>query len=859
MSGNSGKITYDLNGNLLKMLHKGVVPGNTAPVTTDDLTYSYTLSNKLNKVTDAMPLSALNGKFGDFKDGANGSANDYVYDNNGNVIVDLNKSIQSAGGGAPGTKGVIYNFLDKPELIRITGRGTVRIVYSADGNVLQRAFIPESGTSAITTTINEFVYQETSATLTASTVAPFSGSGLALSSILFEEGRIRVITPTSTGNGFDALVISGNLTLPNSKEGVYDYYIRDYQENVRMILTEENYTAYNTATMETGRASVETPVFGQSGAANEVTTTRYARPSGWTNNSTDYVSRIGNLAGKTVGPNTLQKVMAGDKVSAEVKYYFTGAPGGGSSGMLANVLGSLIASIGSSGATGSLVKDGVSGINTALTNTPGFVNTVSPTGNPSAPQAYLTIMFFDERFNFISAADGGVSQAQVNATWSTSTAPLALGTVKAPKNGYVYVYISNRSDQHVYFDDFKVAITAGNIIEENHYYSFGLKIAAISSKKLGHVNEGVLKNDYLYNDKELFDDGELNWYNYGFRNYDPQIWRFPQLDPLTDYYAVLTSYQYADNDPIANVDLDGLEPLSSIGGAVSGAARDFTYAYNTASMVLGPAMHVATASSTVFTTINLVTSITSLVAIGANIASDIINNKSVTQQVGGQLIGIRNRPRYGQGADFMSENPPAGLPANNRKNWALNDNYDDNKLFNNMHELFDFYSSGALKGVGKDMVNAFRQGVDGEYSNPLLNKAIQSNVESRRFAIEFTKLFHEKIKKSNGKIDFAPIAFDGSPNYNETFSGLGITIHGTQGARVYLLKYTFYPETQKYHATFRVDLYDDFGVSLEDVTSKWYAPHYNGLMAWWILQHRRGYRPFVTKLSFTFTTSQSLK
>ncbi|HRQ49449.1 MAG TPA: RHS repeat-associated core domain-containing protein, partial [Agriterribacter sp.] len=560
MSGNSGKITYDLNGNLLKMLHKGVVPGNTAPVTTDDLTYSYTLSNKLNKVTDAMPLSALNGKFGDFKDGANGSANDYVYDNNGNVIVDLNKSIQSAGGGAPGTKGVIYNFLDKPELIRITGRGTVRIVYSADGNVLQRAFIPESGTSAITTTINEFVYQETSATLTASTVAPFSGSGLALSSILFEEGRIWVITPTSTGNGFDALVISGNLTLPNSKEGVYDYYIRDYQENVRMILTEENYTAYNTATMETGRASVETPVFGQSGAANEVTTTRYARPSGWTNNSTDYVSRIGNLAGKTVGPNTLQKVMAGDKVSAEVKYYFTGAPGGGSSGMLANVLGSLIASIGSSGATGSLVKDGVSGINTALTNTPGFVNTVSPTGNPSAPQAYLTIMFFDERFNFISAADGGVSQAQVNATWSTSTAPLALGTVKAPKNGYVYVYISNRSDQHVYFDDFKVAITAGNIIEENHYYSFGLKIAAISSKKLGHVNEGVLKNDYLYNDKELFDDGELNWYNYGFRNYDPQIWRFPQLDPLTDYYAVLTSYQYADNDPIANVDLDGLEP-----------------------------------------------------------------------------------------------------------------------------------------------------------------------------------------------------------------------------------------------------------------------------------------------------------
>ncbi|ODT52744.1 MAG: hypothetical protein ABS68_07595 [Niastella sp. SCN 39-18] len=131
-----------------------------------------------------------------------------------------------------------------------------------------------------------------------------------------------------------------------------------------------------------------------------------------------------------------------------------------------------------------------------------------------------------------------------------------------------------------------------------------------------------------------------------------------QLDPLTDYYAVLTPYQFAGNDPIANVDLDGLEPLSSVNGAVSGvtgAARDFTYAYNTASLVLGPAMQAATATSTVFTSVNLVTSITSLVATGANIVSDIINSKSVTQQVGGQLIGIRNRPRYGQGSDFKCE------------------------------------------------------------------------------------------------------------------------------------------------------------------------------------------------------------
>ena len=97
-----------------------------------------------------------------------------------------------------------------------------------------------------------------------------------------------------------------------------------------------------------------------------------------------------------------------------------------------------------------------------------------------------------------------------------------------------------------------------------NYTAFGLKIAAISSKKLPDPNEGNVDNKNLYNDKELWDDADLNWYDYGFRNYDPQIGRFPQLDPLTDDYPELTNYQYASNEPIANVDMDGLELKNSI-------------------------------------------------------------------------------------------------------------------------------------------------------------------------------------------------------------------------------------------------------------------------------------------------------
>ena len=146
-----------------------------------------------------------------------------------------------------------------------------------------------------------------------------------------------------------------------------------------------------------------------------------------------------------------------------------------------------------------------------------------------------------------------------------SNASLTLANIKVPKNGYCFVYLSNESDEMVYFDNFQVGHTRGRIIEENHYYSYGLKIAALSSKKGGDATyEGLLDNKYLYNDKELWDEADLNWYDYGFRNYDPQIGRFTQLDPLTDDYPELTPYQYASCEPIANIDVDGLEALNSI-------------------------------------------------------------------------------------------------------------------------------------------------------------------------------------------------------------------------------------------------------------------------------------------------------
>lgn len=86
VTGNGGKINYDLNGNLLSMLQKGVAPGTSAPVMVDNLQYAYaSYSNKLQKVTDNSNAGAANGKLGDFKTNSSNTT-DYVYDANGIVL-----------------------------------------------------------------------------------------------------------------------------------------------------------------------------------------------------------------------------------------------------------------------------------------------------------------------------------------------------------------------------------------------------------------------------------------------------------------------------------------------------------------------------------------------------------------------------------------------------------------------------------------------------------------------------------------------------------------------------------------------------------------------------------------------------
>jgi RHS repeat-associated protein len=57
--------------------------------------------------------------------------------------------------------------------------------------------------------------------------------------------------------------------------------------------------------------------------------------------------------------------------------------------------------------------------------------------------------------------------------------------------------------------------------------------------------------------------------DYGQRIYNPSLGRFFSVDPITRKYPELTPYQFATDNPIMNLDLDGLEgfPANAIKGA----------------------------------------------------------------------------------------------------------------------------------------------------------------------------------------------------------------------------------------------------------------------------------------------------
>lgn len=175
---------YDCMGNITSLTRNGLQDGGTYGLI-DALTLNYD-GNHLTSVSDRVTDPTYNNAW-NFTDGAD-SAQEYEYDENGNVTKDLNKNILS----------IEYNVLNLPSRIDFSDGKTIRYTYSADGRKLRAEY-----TTALPATNKRVDY---------------------CGNIIFENGQLQQIN------------VEGGYATYVGAAWAYHHFVKDHLGNNRMVV-----------------------------------------------------------------------------------------------------------------------------------------------------------------------------------------------------------------------------------------------------------------------------------------------------------------------------------------------------------------------------------------------------------------------------------------------------------------------------------------------------------------------------------------------------------------------------------------------------------------------------------------------
>ncbi len=343
----------------------------------------------------------------------------------------------------------------------------------------------------------------------------------------------------------------------------YEYHLKDHLGNVRLTFTTDPMTDSLAATMEEECREAEREVFNPS--YDECTRVNAQLFNHTEGANSRYSVRLSGAEGEVVGLAKSLPVLPGDTIEMEVYGKYT-QPTPQPIDITSLLAWSLTGAFGlTASAVGEMAK-AYTAFNELFAA--GALITADDWEDDEAPKAYLNYILFDQDHK---AYDMGFDQISEEALEDGSDIAHDKMYLKAlaKKPGYIYIYLSNENPTlvDVYFpcpptswrdeggDDFTIAHHHSPVIQADDYYPFGMVSGSTRSDVRG------MKNDYLYNGKELQTDLNLDWYDYGARMYDGSLGRWHVVDPMADQMRSYSPYNYAFDNPVRYIDPDGNFPL----------------------------------------------------------------------------------------------------------------------------------------------------------------------------------------------------------------------------------------------------------------------------------------------------------